>query len=180
MIRGVKWIRVKTKGRKELLVALTARSAAALGEWKKECRSLALVFPALRNRRKPFAFAEVGRRLVGYAKAAGIGRHLHLHLLRHSHAFMLAEAGVSIDVIKERLGHADIQTTQRYARMSTARVRAAVERVFDGRGVGAGVGVGVGVGVGAASAPEGGVIRMQEPARVEPERLEAPDVEGWM
>ncbi len=40
------------------------------------------------------------------------------HKLRHSFASHLAQNSVSIQVIKELLGHADIETTMQYAHLS--------------------------------------------------------------
>ncbi|MGV9638575.1 tyrosine-type recombinase/integrase [Nocardia rhamnosiphila] len=37
-----------------------------------------------------------------------------LHQLRHSHATELINAGVSIEVVRKRLGHASTETTQVY------------------------------------------------------------------
>jgi site-specific recombinase XerD len=38
----------------------------------------------------------------------------HFHDLRHSHASWLLAGGADLQVVKERLGHASIMTTQRY------------------------------------------------------------------
>jgi len=50
-------------------------------------------------------------------KAANLGK-LRFHDLRHTFASQLASRGVSIAVIQKLLGHADIQTTMRYAKLS--------------------------------------------------------------
>lgn len=36
------------------------------------------------------------------------------HSLRHTHATILLEAGVPLPLIQERLGHIDVEITQRY------------------------------------------------------------------
>ncbi len=41
-----------------------------------------------------------------------INFHVHPHLFRHTHTSLLAEAGVSLEVIQERLGHANDATTK--------------------------------------------------------------------
>jgi integrase/recombinase XerD len=48
-----------------------------------------------------------------YCLAAG--QDITIHQLRHSHATELINEGVSVTTIKRRLGHANIQTTLRYA-----------------------------------------------------------------
>ena len=48
------------------------------------------------------------------AKKAGIIKDVHTHTLRHSFATHLLEQGINILVIKELLGHEQIETTMTY------------------------------------------------------------------
>ena len=50
------------------------------------------------------------------------------HLLRHSKAMHLLQAGVNIIYIKDILGHADVTTTQIYARADMSAKRDALEK----------------------------------------------------
>lgn len=45
---------------------------------------------------------------------AGIGFHVTPHGLRHAHASWLLAGGADVQVVKERLGHASITTTEKY------------------------------------------------------------------
>jgi integrase len=54
---------------------------------------------------------------------------LHFHDLRHSHASLLVNAGLSLPVIGAMLGHARPQTTARYAHLADEPLRAAAEIV---------------------------------------------------
>jgi site-specific recombinase XerD len=47
-------------------------------------------------------------------KTADLGIHVKVHGLRHAHASWLLAGGADLAVVKERLGHSDISTTQRY------------------------------------------------------------------
>lgn len=59
-----------------------------------------------------------------------INAELHPHVLRHSKATHLYEAGVPLPYIRDILGHVDLSTTEIYARASTEAKRRALEAVY--------------------------------------------------
>lgn len=56
--------------------------------------------------------------LKKYAAAAGIRKHIHAHLLRHSYATHVLEAGGDMAILQKLLGHKNIKTTHIYAHTS--------------------------------------------------------------
>ena len=52
-----------------------------------------------------------------YLAAAGVTRHYSPHCLRHTFATHLLNAGVSLEILKELMGHHSIQLTLRYAQL---------------------------------------------------------------
>jgi integrase/recombinase XerD len=64
--------------------------------------------------RKPVSPQYVRTRLRSIAKAGGVSRQVTPHMLRHTAATQLLEAGVDIRFVQRLLGHSSIATTQIY------------------------------------------------------------------
>lgn len=71
------------------------------------------------------------------SKRAGLAKPVHPHMLRHSFGTNVAEAGGTVDELRELLGHAWVSSSQVYLHPSPERLRAAVERVPSPRTTGA-------------------------------------------
>jgi integrase/recombinase XerD len=68
------------------------------------------------------------RRLATLCKRAQIKRHITPHMLRHTAATQLIEAGVDIRFVQKLLGHASIATTQIYTQVSDVSLRNTLEK----------------------------------------------------
>ncbi|MGI5290842.1 tyrosine-type recombinase/integrase [Nonomuraea polychroma] len=78
----------------------------------------------------PLSYDAAHHRWQGYCAAAGV--EIDIQQLRHAHATELINAGVSIEAVRRRLGHASAETTQLYAllddKVADAEIRAARRR----------------------------------------------------
>ena len=63
-------------------------------------------------------FAAFVKVLKEAADRAGIKHRVHVHMLRHSFATHLLEAGADMRSVQELLGHQRLTTTQRYTQVS--------------------------------------------------------------
>ncbi|HUR22280.1 MAG TPA: tyrosine-type recombinase/integrase [Acidimicrobiales bacterium] len=108
------------KGRKQRIVPLTTNTVAVLRTWTRERSGLATdpLFPTRTGRRlSPDA---VQRRVALHVGAARCHcpslarKNVTPHVLRHTTAMALLQAGVDVAVIALWLGHEDLRSTQAY------------------------------------------------------------------
>jgi integrase/recombinase XerD len=119
---------VTGKGAKQRLVPLGGKAVAAVSRWLPD--RLALLHRSQRG--DPLFLNMRGRRLSrqgmfdvvrSNAEKAGIPREkVSPHVLRHSAATHMVEAGADLRSVQEILGHATISTTQIYTRISPAHL----------------------------------------------------------
>jgi site-specific recombinase XerD len=112
------------KGRKDRIVYLSADALAAL----RTCLAArptetpdGFVFWNQKRTHRALSTKGIQKKIERYAKAAGIKA--SCHSLRHTFASNLLEAGAEVISIKELLGHASIQSSERYAKLSNQRVK---------------------------------------------------------
>jgi site-specific recombinase XerD len=111
-------VRCLGKGRKERCTPLTRQTVAVMRAWLAESRATHLAFPS--QRAIPLSRDAVERLVSKYAAAAArrcptlARKHVTPHVLRHSTAVGLLQAGVDRGVIALWLGHESVETTQMY------------------------------------------------------------------
>lgn len=82
-----------------------------------------------KSKRIPITGDWVSKSFKRAVKAAGLNPKIHFHTLRHSFASNLIQSGVSVFVVKELLGHADIGTTQIYTHIKDESLIEAVKHL---------------------------------------------------
>ena len=101
------------KGKKERHVPLSPRLLEALREYWREYRPSNFLFPG-KTPDCPYAATSIQKAIKKSAQLAGIKKRIHPHVLRHSYATGLLEAGVDLLTISRLLGHASFVTTMIY------------------------------------------------------------------
>jgi len=101
------------KGSKERLVNLSPRLLQELRTYWVKYRPTDLLFPG-QPANKPYADTTIRKAMKVAAEKAGIRRRVYPHVLRHSYATGLLEAGVDLLTISKLLGHASFVTTMVY------------------------------------------------------------------
>ncbi len=64
-------------------------------------------------------------------KLPTLNRTVSPHTLRHAKGMHLLQSGISLDMIRDFLGHVDVKTTQIYARANLEMKRKALEKITD-------------------------------------------------
>jgi len=119
--RGLLHIR-QGKRRKDRFVMLSPRLLSLLREYWKQARPEgSWLFPG-RKKGQPLSPTAVRKSLKEAVRATKMKKRVTPHLLRHSFATHLLEAGNDIRVIQVLLGHGSIRTTARYAQVSAKHV----------------------------------------------------------
>jgi integrase/recombinase XerD len=113
----------QAKGHKDRYVMLSDKHLAILRSyWKRRQPEGDLLFPGpLLNR--PITARSVQRAFRQAADDAGLDQAVSPHTLRHSFATHLLEQGVDVRVIQDLLGHRNINSTARYARVAINTIR---------------------------------------------------------
>ena len=115
-----------SKGAVDRVVYMSADLEKALGQWRTIEPPEADYLFASRLGRK--AGHPVGRRLIQhlmtrYVEQAQLSRPYTCHSLRHTFATDLLNAGASLEVVKELMGHQKLDMTLRYAKLYEATKR---------------------------------------------------------
>lgn len=110
------------KGRKRRIVPLGAPARRRIERWRDEVRgrwaSGSSRFVFVTEKGTPMTRQNFFARVRHWALAAGIGRPISPHKLRHSFATHLLVGGADLRAVQTMLGHADVTTTQVYTHVT--------------------------------------------------------------
>jgi tyrosine recombinase XerC len=118
-------VKVFGKGRKERIVPITAVAIAAMDKYRLHCKNFV-------EKELPLFINEQGTRLSRRQIERVVAKNVSMvsqqkkrspHVLRHSFATHLLDAGADIRAVKELLGHASLSTTQIYTHISKEHIR---------------------------------------------------------
>jgi integrase/recombinase XerC len=124
-------IKVRGKGKKERLLPVGKKALQALGAYLAERRRLrrrhsqALFLNRLGGR---LSSRSVRKIVLKYARQVGLAKPIGPHALRHTFATHLLQSGADLRAIQELLGHASLQSTQRYTHLDVAHLMDVYDR----------------------------------------------------
>ncbi len=129
-LQGV--LRIRGKGRKERLVPLGEKATRAIDHYltlRRREGEGRVGGPLFINRSGGRLSARSIRRMLDkYLHAAGIHTHVSPHMLRHSFATHLLNAGADLRSVQEMLGHESLSTTQIYTHLTSKRLKAIYDK----------------------------------------------------
>src|SRR4029450_3372501 len=122
-----------SKGQVDRVVYLAPDVATALRQWQQlQAAAVCYVFPSRMAWKGglPLGARQIRNRMTRYLKLAGITNRYSPHSLRHTFATQLLNAGASLEVVKELMGHRSLQMTLRYTQLYGRTKRAQYDRAM--------------------------------------------------
>ena len=120
-------IRVTGKGSKERIVPLSDAAVARIRRYMEQRHAFLkdyseqALFLSVREGKR-LNRRQANRIVAKLARLAGLPKDVHPHMLRHSFATHMLEAGADLRSVQELLGHERLTTTQRYTHLDMQRL----------------------------------------------------------
>jgi site-specific recombinase XerD len=115
---------VQGKGRKDRCVYLSPDAVASVQQCLAQhpgAQAQGYVFWNRKQAARPLSVKAIQKKMERYAKAAGIIA--SCHSLRHTFASNLLEHGAEVVAIRDFLGHSQIASSERYAKLSSQKIK---------------------------------------------------------
>src|SRR3989442_2485940 len=117
-----------SKGHVDRVVYLAPDVAKALRQWQgHQAAAAPYVFP---SRGTSLTARQIRNLMTDYLKLAGIPKAYSPHSLRHTFATQLLNAGASLEVVKELMGHRSLDMTLRYTQLYDRTKRAQYDQAM--------------------------------------------------
>ena len=130
------YLQLHGKGRKERVVPLWAKTGRVLRNWFRECevKATKVAFPSVRGTPLSsdglnYILQQAVRRAADASCPSLLTKRVTPHLVRHTCAMHLLQAGIDMAVIALWLGHESIETTHIYVEADLAIKERALERI---------------------------------------------------
>ena len=121
-------IRVVGKGNKERIVPLSGAAVKRIRRYLEQRHAMLgddyseqALFLSVRAGKR-LDRRQANRIVAKLGKLAGLPKDVHPHMLRHSFATHMLEAGADLRSVQELLGHENLTTTQRYTHLDMQRI----------------------------------------------------------
>jgi len=111
------------KGQVDRIAYISPDLEKTLALWHERSGQSHYLFPSRKVRLAPLGRGDVHWQMKKYLRLAGISKQYSPHCLRHTFATQLLNAGVSLEVLKELMGHRSVQMTLRYTQLYDATKR---------------------------------------------------------
>lgn len=116
-------VRVTGKGDKDRVVYFSVRARLMVQEYIVQRKGGDGLFVSSKSPYEPLKPRAIQRIIRAISERAGLEKHVHPHLLRHTFATHALNGGMDVTVIQKLLGHEDVSTTQIYAEMSDETIK---------------------------------------------------------
>ena len=116
-------VKVTGKGDKDRVVYFSVRARLMVQEYMVSRKGGTGLFVSSKSPYEPLKPRAIQRIIRAISERAGLEKHVHPHLLRHTFATHALNGGMDVTVIQKLLGHEDVSTTQIYAEMSDETIK---------------------------------------------------------
>lgn len=130
-VMGLRWSDISVNGGRHFISVVMQKNSKPISlplpakalSWLPESREQDAPIFALPS------YTTIRKHWQKWAEDAGLDKHLHFHLSRHTYGTMLITAGVDLYTASKMMGHADVRPTQIYAKIIDKKKEEAVSLI---------------------------------------------------